>query len=42
VQAQSGAEVVVGYTEHAFADRSGRPVRPPAWFSDALGDGRHA
>jgi acyl-CoA thioester hydrolase len=39
VHAASGAEVVVGYTEHAFADAAGHATRPPAWFRKALDDG---
>jgi len=30
--AQSGKPVVNGYTVHAFTDRKGKPIRPPAWF----------
>ena len=27
-----GKLIVRGYTVHAFTDREGRPIRPPAWF----------
>lgn len=37
VQSASGAEVVVGHTEHAFTDAAGRALRPPEWFTGALG-----
>src|SRR5512138_499351 len=37
--AGGGAGVVRGWTVHAFADASGGPVRPPAWFVEALGGG---
>ncbi len=30
--AADGKCVAKGYTIHAFVDRAGRPVRPPAWF----------
>jgi acyl-CoA thioester hydrolase len=33
----SGAPVVEGYTIHACTGGSGRPIRPPDWFVDALG-----
>jgi acyl-CoA thioester hydrolase len=32
----SGKPVVRGYTVHAFTDRQGKPIRPPAWFMDIL------
>lgn len=32
----SGKPVVRGYTVHAFTDRQGKPIRPPAWFMDML------
>lgn len=32
VQADGGKPVVQGYTVHAFANRDGRPIRPPPWF----------
>ncbi len=28
--------VVRGYTVHAFTDRQGKPIRPPAWFVEML------
>jgi acyl-CoA thioester hydrolase len=36
VHAGSGAPVAEGHTVHAFVDARGRPVRPPAWFTDVL------
>jgi acyl-CoA thioester hydrolase len=33
---ESGKPVVRGYTVHAFTDRQGKPVRPPAWFIELL------
>jgi len=40
-RADSGAEVVRGYTIHAFAGPSGSPIRPPAWFVEMVeGGGR--
>jgi acyl-CoA thioester hydrolase len=35
-----GAGVVRGWTVHAFAGPSGSPIRPPAWFLEALGGAR--
>jgi acyl-CoA thioester hydrolase len=32
VLADSGRDVVRGYTVHAFTDATGKPIRPPAWF----------
>lgn len=32
VLADTGREVVRGYTVHAFTDATGKPIRPPAWF----------
>lgn len=42
VHESSGAPVAHGYTVHAFTNTDGRPIRPPAWFIDALekGDNR--
>jgi len=34
--AESQVEVVRGYTVHAFTDRSGKPMPPPAWVLKAL------
>jgi acyl-CoA thioester hydrolase len=34
--ADSGRPVVNGYTVHAFTDKRGKPIRPPAWFLDAF------
>jgi acyl-CoA thioester hydrolase len=28
--------VVRGWTIHAFADAGGKPIRPPAWFIEAM------
>jgi acyl-CoA thioester hydrolase len=36
VQAASGKLVVRGYTVHAFADRAGKAIRPPAWFLEHI------
>jgi acyl-CoA thioester hydrolase len=36
VQAETGAGVARGYTIHAFADRAGKAVRPPAWFLELV------
>ena len=36
VHAETEAEIVRGYTIHAFADPSGKPIRPPAGFVEAL------
>ena len=34
--AESRKPVVRGYTVHAFMDRQGRPIRPPAWFMEMM------
>ena len=34
--AENRKPVVRGYTVHAFTDRQGKPIRPPAWFLDLL------
>ena len=36
VHADGRGEVAAGYTVHAFTDESGKPIRPPKWFLDAL------
>ena len=36
VHADSQAPVARGYTVHAVTDPSGRPIRPPGWFTEAL------
>jgi acyl-CoA thioester hydrolase len=36
VQAEGGRGVARGYTIHAFTDRTGKPIRPPAWFLELL------
>jgi acyl-CoA thioesterase FadM len=33
---ESHKPVVRGYTVHAFTDRQGKPIRPPAWFVEML------
>jgi acyl-CoA thioester hydrolase len=35
--AETRKPVVRGYTVHAFTDRQGKPIRPPAWFIEMLG-----
>ena len=37
VQAQTGKGVVRGFTVHAFTDNTGKPIRPPAWILEKLG-----
>jgi acyl-CoA thioester hydrolase len=34
--AETGAPVATGYTVHAVADVAGKPMRPPAWFVEAI------
>ena len=34
--AETRKPVVRGYTVHAFTDRQGKPIRPPAWFVEML------
>jgi len=34
--AESRKPVVRGYTVHAFTDRLGKPIRPPAWFVEVM------
>ena len=34
--ADGGGRIARGYTVHALTDPAGRPIRPPAWFLDAL------
>ncbi|HRU05882.1 MAG TPA: thioesterase family protein [Candidatus Brocadiia bacterium] len=36
-QAATGAPVCSGHTLHAVTNPSGRPVRPPAWLTQAIG-----
>lgn len=36
VQATTRRPVACGYTVHAFTDRAGRLLRPPAWFLQAI------
>jgi acyl-CoA thioester hydrolase len=35
-KAEGGGAVAGGYTVHALTDGSGKPIRPPAWFLEAL------
>src|SRR5215831_12044039 len=35
-QVATGRPVVNGYSVHAFTDRRGKPIRPPAWFVELL------
>ncbi|HOB74499.1 MAG TPA: thioesterase family protein [Phycisphaerae bacterium] len=37
--ASSGAAVAAGYTVHAIVDSTGKPMRPPAWFLEAVETG---
>jgi len=37
VHAATAAGVARGYTVHAVTNGDGRPVRPPSWFTQALG-----
>jgi len=39
VRAEDGSPVADGYTVHAFTDPSGKPIRPPRWFLEALAGG---
>ncbi len=41
-QADSGAAVAAGYTVHAITDPAGKPIRPPAWFMEAIQTGKPA
>lgn len=34
--AEGGAAVASGYTLHAITDPAGKPMRPPAWFLQAI------
>jgi acyl-CoA thioester hydrolase len=36
VQSESGQAVAGGYTVHAIVSPEGKPIRPPAWFLEAL------
>jgi acyl-CoA thioester hydrolase len=33
---ETGEDVAAGYTVHAVTDPSGKPIRPPQWFVDAI------
>jgi acyl-CoA thioester hydrolase len=37
-QAESGAAVCRGWTEHAITNSQGRPIRPPEWLKELLAD----
>lgn len=37
--AETEAAVASGYTIHAVTDASGKPMRPPAWFLEAMARG---
>ncbi len=37
IQVANGKPVATGYTVHTFTDQSGKPIRPPGWFMEALG-----
>jgi acyl-CoA thioester hydrolase len=36
VAAEGRRPVAQGHTVHAFTDQSGKPIRPPAWFLEAI------
>lgn len=36
--AEGGGAVAKGYTVHAVTDTSGKPIRPPQWLLEAIGD----
>ncbi len=36
VKVESRKRVVRGYTVHAFTNREGKPIRPPAWFTELI------
>lgn len=38
-QSDTGTEVADGYTIHALTDAAGKPIRPPAWFVEAVEQG---
>ena len=40
--AESRKPVVRGYTVHAFTDRQGKAIRPPAWFIELLAKAANA
>ena len=40
--AESRKPVVRGYTVHAFTNRQGKPIRPPAWFIELLAKAANA
>lgn len=37
--AETGMQVAAGYTIHAVTDASGKPIRPPMWFVEAIARG---
>ena len=34
--AETGSAVARGYTVHAFTNPEGKPIRPPAWLTEAI------
>jgi acyl-CoA thioester hydrolase len=40
--AETGKPVVRGYTVHAFTNRQGKLIRPPAWFMELLAKAANA
>ena len=36
IRQADGGEVAAGYTLHAVTNQSGKPIRPPEWFLQAL------
>jgi acyl-CoA thioester hydrolase len=38
VLAENGRPVAQGHTVHALTDPAGKPIRPPAWFVEALAE----
>ena len=36
--ASGGGPVARGYTVHAITDTEGKPIRPPQWLIEAIGD----
>jgi len=34
--AETGSAVARGYTVHAFTNLEGKPIRPPAWLTEAI------
>jgi acyl-CoA thioester hydrolase len=42
IQTATGQPVARGYTVHAFTDRDGKALKPPAWFLSALAERQSA